>query len=173
MGTQKSRESLDFSNRIYLETYIINNQEYLYRLAYSYVKNKDDAFEIVQNTIYKSLSSIETIHDINSIKPWITKILINSCFDFIKKNSKMVVKDEVFDSIEDNNGQILDKLVLKDAIDKLPTKLKSIIILRFFEDFKIKDISRILDINENTVKTNLYKALKILKVDLKEDCMDV
>ncbi len=58
-------------------------------------------------------------------------------------------------------------------MDKLSPKLKAIIILRFFEDFKIKDIANILDMNESTVKTNLYKALRILKINLKEDLVSV
>lgn len=172
MHIRDSKEDLEYSNRLRLEAYIIENQTYLYRLSYSYVKNKDDALEIVQNVIYKSLSSVKLLKNIDSIKPWITRILINCCFDFIKSNSRTVVKDEVFDSVEDKQVDILDRIVLKKALYKLPAQLKTILILRFFEDFKIKDISQILDMKESTVKTNLYKALKILKIDLQEGSID-
>lgn len=172
MHIRDSKEDLEYSNRLRLEAYIIENQTYLYRLSYSYVKNKDDALEIVQNVIYKSLSSVKSLKNIDSIKPWITRILINCCFDFIKSNSRTVVKDEVFDSVEDKQVDILDRIVLKKALYKLPAQLKTILILRFFEDFKIKDISQILDMKESTVKTNLYKALKILKIDLQEGSID-
>jgi len=58
---------------------------------------------------------------------------------------------------------------LKSAIDKLPAQYKSLIVLRYFEDLKIKDIGEILDENINTVKTRLYKALDFLKIRLEED----
>lgn len=173
MRNKDSEIVLEYTNRRYIEDYIIENQKYLYRIAFSYVKNKDDALEIVQNTIYKALSFSKKIRDLNSIKPWITKILINSCFDFLNKRCKGIFNDELVDSVEDNNDSILDKIVLKYALDNLPLKLRTIIVLRFFEDFKIKDISNILDMKENTVKTNLYKALKILKINLEEEGISV
>ena len=69
MNSKDSEIVLEYTNRRYIEDYIINNQKYLYRIAFSYVKNKDDAFEVVQNTIYKSLSSSRLIKDLNSVKP--------------------------------------------------------------------------------------------------------
>lgn len=173
MDEKDSEVVVEYLKRKRLEEYLIENQKYLYRIAFSYVKNTDDAFEIVQNTIYKSLSSIKLLKDINSLKPWVTRILVNNCFDFLKSNSKIILSDEVFEKTNDDNKNILDKIVLKKALDKLSPKLKIIIILRFFEDFKIKDISQVLDMKENTVKTNLYKALKILKINLGEDLANV
>lgn len=58
---------------------------------------------------------------------------------------------------------------LKSAMDKLPAQYKTLIVLRYFEDLKIKDIAEILDENINTVKTRLYRALDFLKIELEED----
>ena len=155
-----------------LENFLVDNQKYLYRIAFSYVKNKDDTLEIVQNTIYKSIASVGSLKNIECIKAWVTRILINECFDFLKKVNKIIFVDEVLDDFNVDNFT-LNKIMLRQALDKLSTNLKTIVVLRFFEDFKIKDIAKIMDMNENTVKTNLYKALKILKLDLKEDLNDV
>ena len=57
---------------------------------------------------------------------------------------------------------------VNEMIEKLPREYTEVIILRYFEDMKIKDISEVLGINENTVKTRLYKALKLLKADMEE-----
>ncbi len=173
MDERDSEVVLEYLKRKQLEEYLIDNQKYLYRIAFSYVKNKDDAFEIVQNTIYKALSSIKSLKDTKLMKPWITRILINNCFDFIRGSKKIVLNDEIFDTTDGEELNVLDKIVLEKAMDKLAPKLKTIIILRFFEDFKIKDISQILDMKENTVKTNLYKALKILKINMEEDLANV
>ena len=151
MDEKDSEVVVQYLKRKRLEEYLIENQKYLYRIAFSYVKNTDDAFEIVQNTIYKSLSSIKLLKDINSLKPWVTRILVNNCFDFLKSNSKIILSDEVFEKTNDDNKNILDKIVLKKALD----------------------ISQVLDMKENTVKTNLYKALKILKINLGEDLANV
>lgn len=155
-----------------LENFLVDNQKYLYRIAFSYVKNEDDTLEIVQNTIYKSIASVGSLKNIECIKAWVTRILINECFDFLKKVNKIIFIDEVLDDFNVDNCT-LNKIMLRQALDKLSTNLKTIVVLRFFEDFKIKDIAKIMDMNENTVKTNLYKALKILKLDLKEDLNDV
>lgn len=169
MQEKESELVAEHLKRKYLENYLIENQKYLYSIALNYVKNNDDALEIVQNTIYKSLVSIKSLKDIKSLKAWVSKILVNNCFDFLKYSNKLVLSGYIFDQANNYNKNILDKIVLKKAIDKLPKKLKMIVILRFFGDFKIKDISQILDMKENTVKTNLYKALDILKINLGND----
>ena len=59
-------------------------------------------------------------------------------------------------------------LDLYKALDELDEMYRTIIILRYFEDMKIEDIAYILDENLNTVKTRLYRGLKILKIDMGE-----
>ena len=54
-------------------------------------------------------------------------------------------------------------------IEKLPKEYLEIITLRYFEDMKLKDISEVIGVNENTVKTRLYKALKILKKEVGDE----
>lgn len=173
MSTNECGVTFDYMKRRAIEDFIIENQKYLYRVAISYVKNKDDAFEIVQNTICKSLLSFKSIKDLDLLKPWITRILVNNCIDFFNQNKKYVLNDDILNESIEHSSNILDKIILEKAMNKLSPKFKAIIILRFFEDFKIKDIANILDMNESTVKTNLYKALKILKIDLKEDLVNV
>lgn len=62
----------------------------------------------------------------------------------------------------------LDNIDLYKAIDELNPKLKTIIILRFFEDMKLEDIANITHTNVNTVKSRLYKALHLLKINLED-----
>ena len=56
-----------------------------YRLAYSYVKNADDALDILQESIYKAISSIESLKDSSYIKTWFYKIIVNTSLDFLEK----------------------------------------------------------------------------------------
>ena len=71
-----------------IKTYIVENKEALYRFAYSYVKNEDDALDIVHDAICKSLDNINTLKNIDSIKSWIYQIVSNCAIDYIRKNKK-------------------------------------------------------------------------------------
>ena len=78
-----------------LKKYIVDNKESLYRFAYSYVKNQDDALDIVHDSICKSLTKIDTLKDIGNIKPWIYKIISNCAIDYIRKNKKYVINNDL------------------------------------------------------------------------------
>ena len=58
------------------------------------------------------------------------------------------------------------RIYSEEMIKSLPDDDKTIIALRFFENMKFREISQILSLNENTVKTKLYKSLKILKAEM-------
>nr|UWI51594.1 sigma-70 family RNA polymerase sigma factor [Clostridioides difficile] len=151
-----------------VERYIIDNKDSFYRIAYSYTKNEEDALDVVQESMYKALYSVENLKEVNYIKTWFYKILVRTSIDFIRKNRKYNNMTDI--SIIDDTGEY-DKytdLDLKKALEELPIEYKSIIILRFFEDLKIEEVAIILDENVNTVKTRLYTALKKLKLKIEE-----
>jgi len=158
---------------IEIEDYIVKNKEMHYRIAYSYVKNKDDALDIVQESIYKAISSIESLKDYTYLKTWFCKILTNTSLDFLRKRKRVILGDEEFLSIY--NLGVCDQyedIDLKKALEELPHNYRSIIILRYFEDFKIKEVAEILDENINTIKSRLYSGLKKLRIkmnDVEED----
>jgi len=154
--------------RTKVEKYIIDNKDSFYRIAYSYTKNEEDALDVVQEAMYKALYSVENIKEVNYIKTWFYKILVRTSIDFIRKNRKYNNMTDI--DLIDETGEY-DKytdLDLRRALEELPIEYKSIIILRFFEDLKIKEVAIILDENVNTVKTRLYTALKKLKLKIEE-----
>ena len=74
--------------------YIVNNcKERLYRTAFAYVKNEEQALDVVQETVYKAYVSIEKLKNPEYFNTWITRILINNALTVIKKNSKIVYLD--------------------------------------------------------------------------------
>lgn len=160
LSLDKKRKENTFKN------YIIENQNTFYKIAYTYVKNNDDALDIVQEAIYKGLSKIKALKDVNLIKPWFYKILINTAIDYIRKNKKYTQeRGEVSaNNIIDHNIDI--EIDIERALDSLCEEDKTLIILRYFEDMKISDIAAVLEKNENTVKTRLYRILKLLKIQI-------
>lgn len=150
----------------HIENYIVEYKDDIYRLAYSYVRNVDDALDIVQDSILKAFSSIDSLREPQFIKTWFYRIVVNTSLDFIRKNKKEILVDESFLTIKDSGCEdTYDDIDLSKALNGLPDEYKTIVVLRYFEDLKIKEIAEILDQNINTIKTKLYSALNMLKID--------
>lgn len=149
-----------------VKDYIVENQERFYKIAYSYVKNEDDALDIVHDAICKALQKIDTLKNIGVVKTWFYKILVNSAIDYIRKNNKYVSLSQEDMINEKISNDIYSDIDLEQALNRLPEEYKSIIMLRYFEDMKIEEIANVLQQNINTVKTKLYKGLRRLKIKI-------
>ena len=71
-----------------LADFVKNNQEKLYRIAFSYSKSEEASLDIVQDTIVKSLKNIDKLKEEKYLKTWFYRILINECLQYIKKNKR-------------------------------------------------------------------------------------
>ena len=152
-----------------LEEYVVENKEKHYRIAYSYVKNADDALDVVQESIFKALVSLNTLKNPGFMKTWFYRILVNCSLDCIRKQKKTIaLENEVLYSYIDEVNDTYTDIDLHKALDGLPDSYRSIIILRFFEDLKIEEIAEILNENINTVKTRLYKSLEKLRIKMND-----
>ena len=151
---------------------ISERKEHLYKTAFAYVKNKEDALDIVSDTVYKAYISIKNLKEPSFFNTWLTRILINTSLDSINKSSRTVALRENVSSdiviIANDDEQIID---LKVAVDKLPGKYKTIVILKYFQDMTLMEIAKTLQCPLGTVKTNLHKALGELRLDLKEELL--
>lgn len=147
------------------------NKEMLYRTAFAYVKNEQNALDILQETVYKAYISIGKLKEPKYFKTWLTKILINTAISFINKNKKIVyITDDITN--ESNcyeSDMVNEKLDILSSIEKLDEKYKTIIILKYFQDLTITEISEVLDCPLGTVKTYLNRALNKLRLFMKEE----
>lgn len=146
---------------------IKSKKEYLYKMAYLYVKNEEEALEVLQETAYRGFLNIRKLKNHEFFKTWITRILINAAADHIKRKSKVVALDE---NIVENRGNVGvdEKVDLYSAIDLLRDNYKTVIIMKYFNDMKLTEISEVMNLPEGTVKTYLSRAKKELKDILKE-----
>ena len=150
-----------------VEKFILENREAHYRLAYSYVRNRDTALDIVQESILKALNSIDRLDEIAYMKTWFYRIVINTSIDFIRKHQRVTVMDD--DVLSRHLPQLEDEMTdidLQDAIDQLPSTDKTLINIRFFEDLKIYGIAVITDDNIMSTKMRVYRALKRLRIEV-------
>lgn len=141
----------------------------LYRIAYCYTKNEDDALDIVSEAICKALSSIGSLKKAEYFYTWLTRILINYSINHTRKVKQLLYDtDDISNKAEPEGLDKAEKIDLYHAIDRLDQKHKSIIILKYIEDFTIVQIAETMKMPSSTVKTYLYRALKELRMDLGE-----
>lgn len=167
-GSTSKNKSIK-TNCASFEKLLLQYKSYLYKVDYTYVKDKQVALDILQETSFKAWLNIHTLKDEEKFKPWITKILVNTALNYIKKESKVIyMEDENSIIYSEKSISIEEKLDLYDAIDLLKPKYKTVIILKYFDDMKIEDISYVLNTPENTVKSHLKRAKESLSSILKE-----
>ena len=155
-----------------LETYVTENIDKIYRLAFSYSKNQQDAEDIVNESVRRALDGVENLRNEEFLGTWFFRIVVNTANTYLKSRSKLIYLDEIMeDSLTAEDKY--ENTDLYEAVMKLDSKYIIIIVLKFYEDLTIERISEILDENISTVKTRLYKALKKLRLEIiKEDLLD-
>ena len=146
-----------------LVEHIVNGQTEFYRLALSYVKNRDAALDVVQEAIVKALSKVDTVREPAYLKTWFYRILINEAMNHFRRNRNLVSLEEVMADRAAEPRDPGERLDLYDAIDRLSFPEQTVIKLRYFEDMKLEEIAQATGTNLNTVKSRLYKAIRRLK----------
>ena len=144
------------------ERILTDNYEKYYRLAYSYMRNEDDALDVVQESAYRAIRDCGKVKN----KDWIYRIVVNTALDLLRKKKKETLTEELPEIPVEDQYQETE---LRTILNQLDHKSKTIIILRYFEDLKLEDIADILGDNLNTVKARLYRSLKKLRLNLEAE----
>lgn len=140
-------------------------EDKLYKIAYSYMKNKEDSLDCVQDALLKALENFHKLENEEYFDTWIIRILINTCKDNLRKRSNNYsYEDSIKTLYEDNNS--IEVIDLISSLNKLEEQERELIYLRYFEDKKIYDISKQIQVKEGTVKSRLHRILGKLKLNL-------
>ena len=153
-------------NRQLLVEHILDGQTDFYRLAMSYVKNRDAALDVVQEAIVKALSKVDTVREPAYLKTWFYRILINEAMNYFRRNRNLVSLEDVMVDRAEEPRDPGERLDLYDAIDRLSFPEQTVVKLRYFEDMKLEEIAMVMDENPNTIKSRLYRTLKELQVKM-------
>lgn len=150
-------------------TIILENMQTLYRVAFSILRTEDEINDAISNTTVIVFEKIHTLKNEEYFKTWLTRILINECYKIYNQNKKIIYLENYDqEKLTYNDTYVNDEI--KNVIEKLDKDLKQIVILYYFEDFSVKEISKIIKIPEGTVKSRLSRARKELeKALLAED----
>lgn len=128
----------------------------LFQTAKTILKHDKDTADALQETILEAYQSIHKLKHVKYFKTWIFRILINECNTLIAKRSKTISVDYINKQVStlSHNQQI----EIQDAIDKLPTKQRMVIILHYFQDMTLKQVADTLNLSESAVKKRLQQA---------------
>lgn len=145
--------------REYIENIIQKHSDMVYRIALTRCGTIENAEDVFQDVFMKFSEKLPKFENDEHEKAWFIRVTINLSKN-IKNNNwnkKMVSLDEniVFNKKEEND--------VFSAVSELPKNYKTVIYLSYYEGFKVSEIAKILKMNENTVKTWLFRAREILK----------
>jgi RNA polymerase sigma-70 factor, ECF subfamily len=148
------------------EELLIIHSERLYRTAFLYAGNREDALDIVQETSCKAFLAIGQLKNEPYFLTWLTRILIHCAYDVLKKRKKEMPVEKVFDLSSSSEQKVAENLDLMEAVTQLKDQHRTAIILFYYQDLAIGEIARMMNKPENTVKTYLQRGRRELKARL-------
>ncbi len=131
----------------------------MYRTAISILHNDADAADAMQDTILRCWQSIRNLRKPQFFKTWMTRILINCCYDIIRRNQR-TVSLECCESLPDSTDNSLSDRQIQECIEGLSDNHRLIFTLYYVQGLTVKEIAALLSMKENTVKTRLARGRK-------------
>ena len=150
------------------EELLILEEKMLYYKALSYVGKKEDALDTIQETSCKAFLSIGQLQNPEYFSTWLFRILIRECYQLLKKRDQIIPyeEDELLKRLEKNLEREIESFHLSEALSKLDANYQTSIILFYYHDLPIQEISEIMEKPVGTIKTYLRRAKRKLKIGL-------
>jgi RNA polymerase sigma-70 factor (ECF subfamily) len=155
----------------------------IYHIVFKFVREKEAAADLVQETFMKAFASLETYRSEYKFSTWLYRIAANAAIDSLRRQRIKTLSLDSAADLDDNRGEIdvpdysyhpekdmeeRDRRVsIQDAIDSLPEKYRMVILFRHKEDRSYEEIAAALNIPVGTVKARIFRARELLKKKLK------
>lgn len=144
--------------------------------AYLITGNLADSEDITQETFVKVWLHIRELKDDSGFKPWMMRILVRTAYRIGKKNKREIPNDETVERMENlTEPSSLDKVIqleeaemISAAVRALPVKLRTVVVLYYYDSFSVKEIAGLLGLMEGTVKSRLHSARRRMKTMLED-----
>lgn len=155
---------MEKTNKERFYEFLTENQQKFYRLAYSYVKEQEAALDVVQEAVAKALAAFDKLRQPEYMKTWFYRIIVHTAINSLKQRERYESDEEkILNMAYEEKGLLAEeKMDLYDAVMQLEEKYKTVILLRYFEDLKVQEVAKVMDIPENTAKTRIRTALNSL-----------
>ena len=153
-------------------------QEDIYRMLYYRTYSRMDAEDLSQEVFVQAYKKINSLKNAERFKSWLYSIAANRFRDFIRKRKLLTffglsssdVLDSLADNSDDSSNRVLEKMEqekfwhqVKKLLADLSDLEREVFTMRFMDQLKIGEIALVLQKNESTVKTHLYRALQKMK----------
>ena len=150
------------------EAVVRRYSEQLYWQVRRIVLTHDDADDVLQNAFIKAWQALDNFHGDSKLLTWLSRIAINESLDFMRRQKNLTVV-----STDDADLGVADQLMaddyfdgdeteaqLQEAIASLPDVQRTVFQLRYYDEMKYSDISRLLDTSEGALKASYHIAVK-------------
>lgn len=144
---------------------ILENQIKLYKIAKARLKNEADIEDVVQETMLILYTKLSKLRDNTKFEIWLYKILINQCNKKYRKNKISFLSLETIENQKtySNEENIEDKLNYEEILAMFKEQDQMLLLLYYSNGYTTKQISQILNKNENTIKTKLRRMKEKIK----------
>lgn len=143
---------------------IMTQKKDFYKLAYLYMKNEEDALDVIQDTIIILYENIHKLKKSDAFYSWSKTILVNCCKKLLKEKKKIISIDHIKEELYEENFD--ERIILQKHLSKLNDKYQEVIKLHYFLDLDNETISKIINVPIGTVKSRIFNGLKKLKESL-------
>ena len=149
----------------------------VYTLTIRIVKNREEAEEISQDVFVKAFKKLESFKGESKFSTWVYKIAYYASLDVVKRNKRFVHSENIDDLRDGDLENVKDALeylhekerkkVINEALLKLNEDERTILTLYYFEDYPVKEISKVVNLSVDNIKTKLFRSRKKLATILK------
>lgn len=140
----------------------------IYGYCYRHVNHRETAQDLTQEVFLRVLLHLENYRHYGKFENYLYVIAGNLCRDYYRKRRVLSLEDLELQKEERGFARTEEQLVVGQALKKLPEQEREIILLRFYQDLRIKDIAKILGLKLSTVKYHLKRAQERLEDELKD-----
>lgn len=141
---------------------ITDMQDMLYRLSMSYLHHDQDAQDAVAQAIENAWRHRARVEE-EAFRPWLTRIVINQCKSMLRKRNRITPSDQ----LERLSGTAPPPdIALRDALLRLPEKLRTPLLLHYMEGFSTDEVARALRLPGTTVRSRMHRARLRLRAEL-------
>lgn len=142
------------NTRAHFEKVYDRYSDMLYRLALSYLNNREDAQDVVHEVFIRYIEN-DGLRDDEHERAWLVRVTINASHDLLRKNKHRLHED--IDDCKDLTAKEMESNVY-DILAELPEKFKSVVVLHYLEGYSVEEIARMLHIGVSAVKMRLKRA---------------
>ena len=136
----------------------------LFRVAFAILRNRTDCEDAAQNAVLKAYRNLDSLKQRSYFKTWLISILKNECFDMLKRRRPTLDVAEQELSYE----MAVPDLDLNHAFDALSPEERLTITLYYYEGYDTREIAKITEVSEGTVRSRLSRGRASLRMMLQE-----